>query len=264
MTPQEKVIGIARAEIGYREVGENGTKYATDYDYDTRLYGMNMNGLPWCDYFVDWCFIQAFGFDTASAMTYQFTGCSGASCAASASYYQSHNAFFQTPELGDQAFFNYSGGINHTGIVSYVSGDTIKCIEGNSGDMVKENTYSLSRNASLIAGFGRPKWSIVDSNAGNINSSTQNGKTEQISVAPTLPTMTTQIPLIQPKNAKYAYNAVKALQAILNSKMGIELTVDGFYGAKTQDAVEEWQRKHNLLADKEIGAMTWRSLINDE
>ena len=50
----QKLLDCARAEIGYHEQGENLTKYAAQYDYDTRLYGFDMSGQPWCDYFVDW------------------------------------------------------------------------------------------------------------------------------------------------------------------------------------------------------------------
>ena len=66
---KELVLNKARAEIGTHETGSNLTKYASAYDYDTQLYGFDMNGLPWCDYFVDWLFISCFGFTAGSLMT---------------------------------------------------------------------------------------------------------------------------------------------------------------------------------------------------
>ena len=66
MTAVEKLIRIARNENGYIEKqsnkdldsktanagSSNYTKYARD------LYP-SLQGQPWCDMFVDWCFVQA-------------------------------------------------------------------------------------------------------------------------------------------------------------------------------------------------------------
>ena len=97
-------------------------------------------------------------------MTYQTLGSGSALCSTSASFYKAHNAFFNYPEVGDQVFFYVSGGINHTGIVEKVSGSgsnwtSITTIEGNSSDSVARHTYS--KGNGTVAGFGRPKWSIV-------------------------------------------------------------------------------------------------------
>lgn len=68
----DKVLTIARQEIGYLEKRSNSqldsktanagsnnyTKYARD------LYP-SLQGQPWCDMFVDWCMVQAFGQVTA-------------------------------------------------------------------------------------------------------------------------------------------------------------------------------------------------------
>lgn len=153
---KRRLLDVARAEIGYQECGSNLTKYASAYDLDTRLYGFDMDGSPWCDYFVDWCFMVAFGFDVGSAMTYQYRGCSGAACAESALYYKVAGAFHGTPEIGDQIFFYVSGDINHTGIVEEIGGGYVTTIEGNSSDSVRRNQYRVSDPS--IAGYGRPKW----------------------------------------------------------------------------------------------------------
>jgi len=68
MNGEEKVVNVAKEEVGYLEkrsnkdldsktanVGNNNyTKYARDL-FPT------LQGQPWCDMFVDWCFVQAFG-----------------------------------------------------------------------------------------------------------------------------------------------------------------------------------------------------------
>src|SRR5574344_745505 len=102
-------------------------------------------------------------------MTYQVIGSGSAACKYSASFYQTHGAYYQYPEVGDQVFFYYSGDINHTGIVESVTGSgsswsSITTIEGNTSDMVARRNYV--RGNGVIAGFGRPNWSLVaDSDA---------------------------------------------------------------------------------------------------
>ena len=92
-------------------------------------------------------------------MTYQRVGAGSALCSASASYYQSYNAFSMTPQVGDQIFFYISGGINHTGIVESIENNRVITIEGNSSDEVKRNTYILG--SLIIAGYGHPNWDLV-------------------------------------------------------------------------------------------------------
>lgn len=258
-----KVLSVAKAQVGYCELPDNHTKYATEFDYDNRLYGFDMDGYPWCDYFFDWLFCVAFGYDNAKKMTYQYDGCQGASCAMSANYYQNHGAYFQYPEIGDQIFFYVSGGINHTGIIEDIQGNTIITIEGNSSDSVRRNSYQ--RGNSTIAGYGRPDWSVVaDVTAEQIDAKTDEDKlTEQSVIPPVVLYMTTKLPIIKPNVAKTHYDCVETLQTILNGK-GYSLAVDGYYGQESQNAVQAWQLKKKLDPDKEVGAKTWLSLITEK
>lgn len=142
-------------QVGYHEEGDNLTKYARDYDYDTRLYGFDMEGKPWCDWFSDLAYCVCFGFEIGAKMTYQWPSGSAA-CKTSASFYQQNDAWYHTPEVGDQVFFYYSGDINHVESVIEVNGGRFTTVGGNSSDMVKKNEYSLGD--PKIAGFGRPNW----------------------------------------------------------------------------------------------------------
>lgn len=175
----DKVIGIARAEVGYLEKSasvykkdhsvldkkkegagtDNYTKYARD------LYP-SLQGQPWCDMFVDWCFVKAFGEVKARELL-----CGGFSAYTpiSAQYYKDKKQWYGLPERGDQVFFKNSVRICHTGIVTTVSDDMIYTIEGNTsnssavianGGMVCEKSYPLSHVG--IAGFGRPNWVLVE------------------------------------------------------------------------------------------------------
>ena len=252
----EKVLSLARSQVGYTEVGDNQTKYAQQFDYDSRLYGFDMNGLAWCDYFVDWLFIHCFGFEIGSAMLYQYAGCAGAACANSAQYFRNNGAFFSTPEVGDQIFFYYSGAINHTGIVESVNGNTVVTIEGNSSDGVRRNTYNLSN--SIIAGYGRPRWKYADAAKEDASAEELDAVCVAISEEPDLRVGQNVL-----KFGSVGY-LVTALQSILNY-YGSDLDMDGEFGRLTQDAVYDYQKTHKdaegkpLEADGIVGEKTWGS-----
>lgn len=174
MKPVEKVINIAKQEIGYLEkksdnqldgktanAGSNNyTKYARD------LYP-SLQGQAWCDMFVDWCFVQAFGKMKAQQL---IGGGFSAYTPTSAQYYKDRGQYHkQNPQPGDQVFFRNSQRICHTGIVIETTASKIKTIEGNTsagsavipnGGAVCQKEYSLG--SSGIDGYGRPDWSMVE------------------------------------------------------------------------------------------------------
>lgn len=53
---------------------------------------------------------------------------------------------------------------------------------------------------------------------------------------------------------------VKSVQEYLNDEIGAGLEPDGIFGAKTEEAVKEFQRKHGLTADGVIGPKTWAAM----
>lgn len=55
-------------------------------------------------------------------------------------------------------------------------------------------------------------------------------------------------------------NEVKILQSKLNQYGRYGLIVDGVFGAKTQEAVKDYQKKHNLSVDGIVGPKTWEAL----
>ena len=132
MSELEKVLQIALAEVGYLEkktnanldnktanVGYNNyTKYARDLDNISNFYNGKKNGYAWCDMFVDWCFVKAFGSERAKELLNQPNKSYGAGCEESKNYYKKINQFFTTPKKGDQIFFiNTNGKMYHTGLV---------------------------------------------------------------------------------------------------------------------------------------------------
>lgn len=176
----EKLINIAKAEIGYLEKKSNKdldsktanagkgnyTKYARDLDNIPNFYNGKKNGYPWCDVFVDWLFVQTFGVDKAKELLLQPNKSLGAGCTYSARYYKNANQYHKTPKVGDQIFFtNSKGSIVHTGIVYKVDNTYVYTIEGNTssdegvvenGGSVNDKKYKLSY--SRIDGYGRPKY----------------------------------------------------------------------------------------------------------
>ncbi|WP_368737465.1 N-acetylmuramoyl-L-alanine amidase [Grimontia sedimenti] len=55
--------------------------------------------------------------------------------------------------------------------------------------------------------------------------------------------------------------AVAHLQALLNEKLQIDLTIDGHFGQLTKAAVISFQRKKGLVDDGTVGRRTWEELL---
>ncbi|MFI3313832.1 MAG: CHAP domain-containing protein [Eubacteriales bacterium] len=184
MTPVEKLIDTAQSQIGYLEKATNSqlddftanagranfTKYARDM-HQLGVYNGNKNGYPWCDVFVDWCFVQTFGLELAMQLTCQSLGGLGAGCTYSANYFKSKNQFFTAnPKPGDQIFFTNDNGKTsyHTGLVYQVDGSCVYTIEGNTSDVdgvVENGGAVVAKSYSLtyykIYGYGRPDFDLV-------------------------------------------------------------------------------------------------------
>lgn len=170
----EKVIAVALAEVGYLEKrsnkdldsktanagSDNFTKYARD------LYPA-LQGQAWCDMFVDWCFVQAFGKVKAQQL---IGGGFSAYTPISAQYYKNKGQYHKSDPLpGDQIFFKNAVRICHTGIVVKVTSAKVYTIEGNTsaGSAVIPNGGAVCRKEYLLTaggidGYGRPDWSLVE------------------------------------------------------------------------------------------------------
>lgn len=180
MSEITKVVDIALNEEGYLEKQSNSqldsktanagsgnyTKYARDLDNIKDFYNGKKQGFPWCDVFVDWCFVQAFGDTKAKQLLCQPSKSTGAGCGFSMDFYKARDQFYNSPKKGDQIFFKQGNTITHTGLVYKVDSSKVYTIEGNTssasyvvpnGGAVVKKSYYL--NSSYIAGYGRPKYS---------------------------------------------------------------------------------------------------------
>lgn len=181
------VIAVAVAEIGYKEKASNSnlddktansgsnnyTKYARDFDEKyPNWYNGKKNGYAWCDMFVDWCFLTAFGYEAALKLLCQPEKSAGAGCTYSLGYYRNKGQFYASnPKAGDQIFFGTSvSNSSHTGLVEKVDSSKVYTIEGNTSDCVARRTYSLSD--SSIIGYGRPAYDAETSTSTGSTGST--------------------------------------------------------------------------------------------
>ena len=186
MSAVDKVLAVAGAEVGYLEKetkdclddqtanagDKNITKYARDMDGISWFYNGHKQGVAWCDVFVDWVFVRAFGAEKARLLLCQPKKSSGAGCNSSMGYYRKAGQLFSTPRKGDQVFFfssEYPDQAGHTGIVEKVTANRIYTIEGNTsgasskiqhGGGVARKNYTIGYKR--IAGYGRPDWSLVE------------------------------------------------------------------------------------------------------
>ena len=263
-----KLVDLAMSQVGYLEKRSNAqlddktanagsnnwNKYARDIDNKyPEFYNGKKNGFSWCDIFVDWVFIECFGYDNALKLLYQPEKSAGAGCQYSANYYRAHNAFYRQPQVGDQVFFGDYGNEGHTGIVVAVNGNIITTVEGNTsggygvesnGDGVYLKKYNTS--TQYIPGFGRPNWEVVSSNVGN----------EEV-------TDTVNYPII--KLGSKGSDVKKAQQLLIAKGYSCGAAgADGDFGAGTYNAVKKFQAANGLEADGIVGASTWAALLKTE
>ena len=175
------VIELAKAEENYLEKRDGNLKYLYDKTANAgsknyTKYGKEMHDLypavmdypaAWCDAFVDWCFMQAYGVSSARAL---IGGGFDDYTVASANLYKKKNAWRPAgtaPEPGWQIFFKNSTRICHTGLVIGYNPLTriITTIEGNTssaagvvanGGCVRTKSYTV--DYAQIAGYGVPAY----------------------------------------------------------------------------------------------------------
>lgn len=259
------LVDWCKSQVGYQESWDGSNKYA-DGVWDVKLYGFSAMAVPWCDVFADAAFISCFGFDKGTEMTYQKP--SGfAACSLSADAYKEHGAFYYEPEVGDQIFFIYGGGINHTGIVIEVNGDSITCVEGNYSDGVGRTYYKWSI-ANNIAGYGRPDWSVVSDEelVPNQNNFDDIDDTPFDIVHPEH--RTTFLHLAYGDGFNNPLPQVKAWQNLLlcwGYNLGLS-GADGEYGLNTRNATLQWQQDmEDIGVDIEVNGIVdeddWKAII---
>lgn len=146
-TGAQKLLNVARSQVGTAETGTNNVKYNTWY------YGHAVNGsaYPWCAAFVSWVFNNA---GMASLIT------KSASCEVIADGFRNRGSYVSGHsglKAGDIVFYDWANGggaFDHIGIVESISGSNAIVIEGNYQNKVARVTRSLA----TIKSYGRPAY----------------------------------------------------------------------------------------------------------
>ena len=267
------ILSLAEKEKGYFEKRSlsdlddktansgsgNFTKYARDLDAIPDLLNGKKQGFSWCAVFVLWLFVKLWGAAQAMKMLFLPVKSLAASCTYWMNYYKSAGRFFKDPKPGDQVFFGTGKSAEHTGIVKEIKNGRVFTIEGNTssqsgvvsnGGGVFEKSYPLTH--SRILGYGRP---LYDDETVTVDPEPEeDGDSQQ------LPDFTVGIQILRKGDAG---NAVRALQILL---IGNKCTcgswgADGNFGAATEMAVRNYQKKNRLQVDGIAGPETWCSLL---
>lgn len=153
MATAEKVLEIARGELGIRESPANSNKVK----YNTWYYGREVAGkaYPWCMAFVQWCFSQA-----GVPLPIKTASCGALMNAAK----KSGKWVTKDYRPGDVVIYDFPGGAatDHTGIIEKVTLTGVLAIEGNTSEAGSQSNGGMvcrkTRPYSQIVGVVRPDY----------------------------------------------------------------------------------------------------------
>lgn len=252
----EKVILVAKNEIGYLEKKSNsqldsktanaGSNNHTKYWRDIKP---SYQGQPWCACFVSWCFMKAFGLETARKLLKHWPYV----------YCPTMSGLFTlnaNPKVGDIVIFKHNGTFTHTGLVTAVVGDRFYTIEGNTsgasgiianGGGVCAKSYLNSQMPGTK--FCTPDWKLAKGASTNV--STTGGK--YMFTTETVVAGSTGL-------------SVLLLQEILvarkfKGKDGKELELDRSAETNTIYALNAYKKSRNMKQDGICDAAVWKDLI---
>ena len=174
------------------------------------------------------------------------------------------------PQLGDVVMYDWAdtgsgdnkGNPDHVGIVAYISGNSMKIIEGNISNSVAYR--ALSVNGKYIRGYCLPDYaSKADEVKQEVKEEVKEEKPSTTTAKkPTVATLyySVRLPLLKVGSVSAA---VKNMQLLLLAK-GYKLPeygADGEFGEETEIAVKALQKENGLEVDGKCGVNTWTALI---
>ncbi|HYF45701.1 MAG TPA: peptidoglycan-binding protein [Acidimicrobiales bacterium] len=235
MTTVVQFLDACAQDEGYREdpPGSNRTRFAAQAGHP--------NGFAWCQ---TWCVAKAK--QTRLALPPGVAETAYTPSAVNA-WKRAGRWFTDAGQPGDWAYFQFDGDpqVDHVGIVESVRSDgTLVTIEGNTSSTERgsqSNGGQVARRVrrrALVVGFGRPVFDAAPAS-----------KAPASAMYPGRPLRIGSLYL----------DAVKAVQ----ERLGVE-PASGKFGARTEAAVERFQRARGLDVDGVVGKQTWAALWPDQ
>lgn len=235
MSGAQALLDRARKDLGLGEPNYLQKRYET-------LVGYSLGGnFPWCAAAISiWAnesgnsnVIKPRAYTVYMAQDFQKAGV----------WYAGTDANVRDAKPGDIVLFDWGGtnsvgAIDHVGVVERNLGDgRVICIEGNTSDKCMRRV----RSASVIAGYGRPKYPAAKPKP---------PPKPPLKTNLAVPDGTPQLHL--GSTGKNVYDLQRCLNRVANSN----LETDGIYGRLTERAVSLFKGKHGLDRDGKYGVHT--------
>ena len=238
------IVALAKTQIGVCEkpAKSNKTKYGKEF---------GANGEPWCAIFLWWCFkhAEASGLfphnsNAADAQDLIVSRCGGKWIMKKTRSASTRKDYLKKAKPGDVVCFDFGrfdAWRSHIGIVEYVSGNYLICIEGNTSKTGSQSNGGMvcrqRRIYTSVCSAARPKYSTGP--------------------APTPKPYTGTFPTL-PKRGWFQKGdkgaQVSNLQRLLNWAIDETLIVDGELGPATVEAIRDYQRQYGLKVDGGFGS----------
>lgn len=162
MATAEKVLALARAELGTKESPANSNRVK----YNSWYYGREVSGsaYPWCMVFVQWVFAQA-----GVPLPARTASCGALMNAAK----KTGQWVTKNYRPGDVVIYDFPGGAatDHTGIIEAVTLTGVTAIEGNTSQAGSQSNGGQvcrkTRPYSQIVGVVRPNYQKEDTRMDN-------------------------------------------------------------------------------------------------
>ena len=155
-----QVLDLAKRQLGYKETGNNNTKYSRFFDVEAwQWFNTKKQGAEWCAIFICWLFAQNETLGKDQART--FLGCPQPkdNCAAGVPYlfdYLKNKGYKVDKSKGQPGDIIVLNNKKHVGIIEKIEDGYYITIEGNKGNYVAHGSYKIT--SSYITGIFHPKW----------------------------------------------------------------------------------------------------------
>ena len=154
-TSVDRIIAIAKAEIGYHEGRDPSGNWNNRQKYSPAVPGLEWSqNQAWCATFISWCAMKA---DLATLFPRT------ASTDTAAAWYKARKRWSEYPAIGAQGFLGVGNDMHHTFLVVAFDDTYVYTVEGNTntnGSPQGDGVYSLKRrrrDANLV-GYGYPAY----------------------------------------------------------------------------------------------------------